>query len=759
MTPQQADHLNERVRSEKRLVENKRSNGGDIGWNGQSLVEMLQTAERQYEETGHCFGVDEFQLKEEEPIRYEKMFSKLRGGLVNARETAKNIAASPIINELGELCFVLYTPEGDSIALSTGIIVHVHTASDAIKWMIRQDYEQDPGIEPGDILCNNEPFIGDVHNTDIQTIVPIFWEGELVGWAAGITHETDIGATTPGALPTGPTSRFDDGLDIPAQKVGENDQLDTDYELRTELGTRAPDMWKLNERCRLAGCHMIRSAVHELIEEEGIDPYKRFVREIIEDGRREFKQRLRELTIPGRYRAPTFTDLPMKDEQGLPIQAAMDRMMHAPLELEIGADSSFEIDFDGANAQGSHPSNGYPTALQGAIWVLLTQTIIPNDKINDGAYYATETSAPPGTWCNPDDVKVATSDAWYFLRPSINGLIRSLGRSFHARGYIEEVFSGYCDSTNYMQGEGNNMFGEWTAVNNMEHSSCGSGARGFTDGIDCAYAMWNPEADLGEIELWEAIEPALYLGRRLKPNTAGMGRYRGGSAFESLRMVWKTDEFYLENHGNGNVFNSPGIFGGYPAAAGYIHNVRKTDLEERIDNRDPYPTAEGTPEDSELFEHVEGQERQFEERACTMVREYDEHDLYLSIYRGGGGLGDPLERGVEAIQSDLDAGHVTAETAEQVFGVRVERATDGNDSKIDAEGTATRREQQRKERLETAVPVRDWIDDRREVVENGDFSEAAKRLYNESLELSTDWGDRFRTFWDLPEDFSYELEE
>ena len=81
---------------------------------------------------------------ESDPIGYEKLFSRLRGGLVSARETALNISASPIVRELGELCFALYTPEGDSIALSTGIIVHVHTMSDAIKYMVREDYEDNP---------------------------------------------------------------------------------------------------------------------------------------------------------------------------------------------------------------------------------------------------------------------------------------------------------------------------------------------------------------------------------------------------------------------------------------------------------------------------------------------------------------------------------------------------------------------------------------------------------------------------------------
>ena len=164
---------------------------------------MLAESERLFADTGHYGGLERARDDGLDPIGYEKLFSRLRGGLVSARETALNISASPIVRELGELCFALYTPEGDSVALSTGIIVHVHTMSDAIKYMVRNGYEDNPGIRPGDIFANNDPAIGDVHNADVQTFVPIFWEGELVAWAGGVTHVLDIGASTPGGVPGG----------------------------------------------------------------------------------------------------------------------------------------------------------------------------------------------------------------------------------------------------------------------------------------------------------------------------------------------------------------------------------------------------------------------------------------------------------------------------------------------------------------------------------------------------------------------------
>src|SRR6266566_2131838 len=415
-----------------------------IGWDGKRLDDMLATSERLFAETGSYYGLSGgLELKDSEPIEYEKLFSRLRGGLVSARETALNISASPIVRELGELCFALYTPEGDAVALSTGIIVHVHTMSDAIKYMLRQGYEENPGVAAGDIFTNNDAMIGDVHNADVQTIVPIFWEEELIGWAAGVTHEIDIGAKTPGSVPVGPISRYEDGIDIPARKIGADDKLFKDHVEAGLRGTRTPMYWTLDERTRVAGCHMAREAVERVILEEGIDTYKQFTREVLEEGRRSFRNRLMEMTVPGRYRAVAFNEVTFAAEQQLPSYARVDTLMHAPTELRITRDGMLEFDYDGSSSWGYHSMNCTPSAMQGAIWVQLTQTLIPNEKINDGAYMGLRTNFPPGTWTNHCNPAASTGISWWFLIPSFTGFIKSLSRGLQARGFVEEVLAPY----------------------------------------------------------------------------------------------------------------------------------------------------------------------------------------------------------------------------------------------------------------------------------------------------------------------------
>ena len=46
---------------------------------------MLEESERLFAETGHYAGLRELELMRSDPIGYEKLFSRLRGGLVSAR--------------------------------------------------------------------------------------------------------------------------------------------------------------------------------------------------------------------------------------------------------------------------------------------------------------------------------------------------------------------------------------------------------------------------------------------------------------------------------------------------------------------------------------------------------------------------------------------------------------------------------------------------------------------------------------------------
>ena len=122
----------------------------DLLGTGQSLKEFRDDILERTAATGHYNGLTRLELRERDPIRYEKLFSKLRGGLVHARETAKKIAASPIVEQEGELCFTLYNAAGDCVLTSTGIIIHVGTMGAAILAQLCPSGTRGPGTVYGD---------------------------------------------------------------------------------------------------------------------------------------------------------------------------------------------------------------------------------------------------------------------------------------------------------------------------------------------------------------------------------------------------------------------------------------------------------------------------------------------------------------------------------------------------------------------------------------------------------------------------------
>ncbi|MFX1443941.1 MAG: hydantoinase B/oxoprolinase family protein, partial [Promethearchaeota archaeon] len=512
-----------------------------IGWNGKPLVQMLEESEKLFEETNYYYGLDKLSLKEQDPFNYERCYASLRGAIVSARETALHVAASPIVKEIGELCFGLYTPEGDSIVVSTGILVHIHTMSEGIKFMIRENYEEDVGINPGDIFLNNDPECGNVHTTDVQTLIPLFWEDELIGWAGGVTHQIDTGGITPGHDLISAVQRFDDGVYYTCRKIGSNDKIWKDHLINARRSVRTPMYWELDEKCRLAGNLMIRDAVHDFIQREGIDYYKRFVREAIEEGRRILIERVKERLVPGRYRAASFMDVGMKNEAWQPT-AKIDKISNEPLEIIVKENGIFSLSFEGASGPGPNCMNCAKGAMEGGQWVLLTQILIYGDKVNDGAYFAVEKEYPAGTWSNPGDPYLSYQAPWGNLIPAYTGMMKCISYGLFSRGYREEIVPGYGFTGDAIQGGGiyssGPLEGQRWSLSTFEISGQGLGASAVKDGLDWGYAMWNPESDLGDVETWELFQGGIpYLARKIKPNNAGHGKYRGGANYAGIAMV------------------------------------------------------------------------------------------------------------------------------------------------------------------------------------------------------------------------------
>ncbi|HJV87379.1 MAG TPA: hydantoinase B/oxoprolinase family protein [Noviherbaspirillum sp.] len=735
------------------MMSSKEVGFADLLKTGQTLKEFRDGILERTAATGHYNGLERLEFREKDPIHYEKLFSKLRGGLVHARETAKKIAASPIVEQEGELCFTLYNAAGDCVLTSTGIIIHVGTMGAAIKYMIENNWEANPGINPGDMFTNNDCSIGNVHPCDIATIVPIFAQGKLVGWVGGVTHVIDTGAVTPGSMSTGQTQRFGDGYMITCRKTGVNDTPLRDWLHESQRSVRTPKYWILDERTRIAGCHMIRDLIEEVIEEEGLEAYEQFSYEVIEEGRRGLQTRIKAMTLPGKYRKVAFVDVPYahEDVQTSNAFAKLDSIMHSPVEMEIRKDGSWRLDFEGASRWGWHSYNAHQVAFTSGIWVMMTQTLVPTQRINDGAYFGTEFHLPKGSWMNPDDRRTGHAYAWHFLVSGWSAMWRGLSQAYFSRGYLEEVNAGNANTSNWLQGGGINQDGDIHAVNSFEASSCGTGACAIKDGLNHAAAIWNPEGDMGDIEIWEMAEPLLYLGRNVKTNSGGYGKYRGGCGFETLRMVWKAQDWTMFFMGNGYMNSDWGLMGGYPAATGYRFEAHKTGLKERIAAGDTLPLgADANPDLPDYENHLNAGATVKRDKQCMTTEDcYDNYDLYLNYLRGGPGFGDPLDREIDGIERDLNNALLLPEYAQKVYGAVAKKDANGIYT-VDAKKTALMRLEIRKQRLARSQPTREWMKGERDRILVKHASTQVQHMFASSFGMSTKFEQQFRKFWDLP---------
>ncbi|WP_254824565.1 hydantoinase B/oxoprolinase family protein [Haloglomus halophilum] len=735
-----------------------------IGWDGQTLQEMLDESEQLLEETGRYQGLDELELKENDPFKYEQMYSRLRGALVSARETALHVSASPIVREIGELCFQIYTPEGDSVAVSTGIIVHVHTGSLAIKYMIEEGYETNRGIQPGDVFCNNDNDLGNVHTTDVHTFVPIFYEDELVAWADGVTHEIDIGGMTRGHDQVASTNRHEDGLYATCEKIGEDDKLYQDWRDRGQRGVRTPMYWDLDEKCRLAGCHMIREAIHEMIDEVGVDTFKQFLYEAVEEGRQIMESRVKERMFPGTYRETGFHPIQWEDKAWQP-GAQQNMMNHLPVEMTIDGEGGMELDMEGATPPGPHPFNCAKGSMEGALWVYLTQSILHDGKVNDGAHYAVDTNYPEGTVVNPQDPELSYHTPWLTIFPTYLAVSKCLSNGFFSRGFREEVITGYGEPCDALQGGGKLMdslaeaipdaLGDYFPVGPFDFSCQGLGASACRDGLNYGYAMFNPEADLGDVEEWEQTQWGLIqLARRVKPNTAGHGKYRGGSGWEGLHTVMGSEDVSLYALSIPTVtWSSAGMSGGYPGGTSYSVRAHDTDLAKRTVTDEPYP-LDDMPHHGRIEDQIDAEEVIRDHDGMFFPEEFENYDLLRYQTSGGPGWGDPLERPPEKLKEDIEKDIFTPDVVEEVYGVVGDYDAENRDFTIDEEATAERRAEIREERAERTQSFEEFFEEEQARVKQSDWNDGVQYMYEGVFETSEEWAQDFREFWDLGDGYS-----
>ena len=128
-------------------------------------------------------------------------------------------------------------------------------------------------IHEGDVIFHNDVFSMGNQNNDVAVYKPIFWEGELVAWAAVKGHQADVGGNVRGCYNPQATEVWQETLRIPPVKVYDRGVLRKDvWDLifaNIRMDIVAEDM-----RAEIGSCVVGERGIHKILERYGREVFE-----------------------------------------------------------------------------------------------------------------------------------------------------------------------------------------------------------------------------------------------------------------------------------------------------------------------------------------------------------------------------------------------------------------------------------------------------------------------------------------------------
>lgn len=496
--------------------------------------------------------------------------------------------------------------------------------------------------EPGDVVIHNHPYYGASHSPDIAIVMPVFFEGDLVGFSANTAHHIDIGAATPGLIMDIPDV-YAEGMLLNGIKLFEAGKRNDTMWKYIRDNTRVPGHVMNDLEAQIASAELGVARFQQLMEKYGKETVLQATRQLMDYTESMLRREIAKVP-DGEYVAEGFLD-----------DDGRTRGVTLPVKVTVRVTGEeVEVDLTGSSAQ---VPTAYNVPFEGSTKVacffafraLLLDTYTHSEYIpqNEGSFRPVKVTAPLGSIFNP--IAPAAAEARFAqIQRIVDLIIKALApvlpdkcTAGSAAVLSFAAYSGVRDSGDY-----------WVF---LEVNEAAMGGRPKSDGPDTIEELMrntrnNPLEDLG-------MHLPLICDRYEIRDDAppGAGKFRGGAG------VVKSQRFlnpgYMTHEADRHDDVPWGIFGGKPGAGGKveIRNVISGDVSLEPAKFSGRRTLEG--------------------------------DVVSYFSPCGGGYGDPLERDTHRVLDDVLDGFITVEHARDDYGVVLAEVDDGYDWAVDPDGT------------------------------------------------------------------------
>ena len=319
-----------------------------------------------------------------DPITLDLIENALRNARHEMDAVLFRSAMSPVIREQHD--------EFPMITDAAGRMIVGQFGSYVSEMLEEQAFE----LEPGDIILQSDPYLcgGAIsHINDWMVLIPIFFEGEVVGFSSMFGHMMDVGGPVPCSMPTAATSIFGEGIRIPPIKIyarGEPNEA----ALRILMNnSRTPEMNYSDLMAIIAGSRTGERRVIEMCERFGVETYKKACDALL-------------LRTERAMRALIVKNLP-EEPRSFEDYVDDDGLGNGPFKLKLTLWREGEhafFDWTGTSPQAPGPINFYlhEGMFKMFIGVYMIMVFDPQILFNDGFYDLIHVTLPKGSLLHPE---------------------------------------------------------------------------------------------------------------------------------------------------------------------------------------------------------------------------------------------------------------------------------------------------------------------------------------------------------------------